>query len=105
MNLSSCCVVDVSGAISLNDALRPACELRLLPEFYDVVQEGVRRPNATDRDQRWVRVLRKLWNSTLTKFLKQELEMKEGAGASSDRIWSRAVDLTCRILTPSWVRL
>jgi len=97
--------VYVSGATSLNDALRPACELRLLPEFYDVLQERLRRPNVTDRDQRWVVVLRKLWNSTLTKLLKQELAMKEGAGASSDRIWSRAVDPTCRMLTQSRVWL
>ena len=40
---------------------RSDCQLCLLPDFYDVLQERVRR-EAGDGDRRWVSLLRTLWS-------------------------------------------
>ena len=54
-------------------------ELRgLLPEFFDALQQRrLAQRDGTDRDQQWVRLLRKLWSPTLTKLPKQELDMND----------------------------
>ena len=76
------------------------CELLLLPEFLDALQEcparhelwrevvSSRVMQAVDikfrqpgnRNRRWTSLHRKLWNATLTKLLKSDLNMKDCVG-------------------------
>ena len=66
--------------------LRSGCQLFLLPEFYDVLQERVRR-EVDHGDRRWCRLLQCLWSSTLTKLLTGTLDMKECARAFAVQGW------------------
>ena len=76
---------------------RSDCQLCLLPDFYDVLQERVRR-EAGDGDRRWVSLLRTLWSSTLTKLLTGSLDMKECARAFGVQGWMWKIVLVVALL-------